>query len=298
MKKVISISLGSSARDAEGILRLGGETISLARRGTDGDVAKAAALLEAFDGNVDAIGLGGTDLYLVAGTHRYVFRESARLLSHVKRTPLVDGSGLKNTLERTLVRRLAAEGTVTFRNKKVLLVCAVDRFGMAESLTEAGADVTFGDVLYGLGLPLPLRSLAWLDRLARVVVPVITKLPIRWFYPTGKEQERQVVRYPEYFQESEIIAGDFLLIRRFMPPYLEGKVILTNTVTAADRERLREAGVRLLITTTPCLGGRSFGTNVLEAALVASVGADRSLTPARYEELIAAYGLEPSVEWL
>lgn len=118
MKKVISISLGSSARDAEGILRLGGETISLARRGTDGDVAKAAALLEAFDGNVDAIGLGGTDLYLVAGTHRYVFRESARLLSHVKRTPLVDGSGLKNTLERTLVRRLAAEGTVTFRNKR------------------------------------------------------------------------------------------------------------------------------------------------------------------------------------
>ena len=68
MKKVISISLGSSARDAEGILRLGGETISLARRGTDGDVAKVAALLEAFDGNVDAIGLGGTDLYLVAGT--------------------------------------------------------------------------------------------------------------------------------------------------------------------------------------------------------------------------------------
>ena len=83
-----------------------------------------------------------------------------------------------------------------------------------------------------------------------------------------------------------------------MPPYLEGNVILTNTATAADRERLREAGVRLLITTTPCLGGRSFGTNVLEAALVASVGADRSLTPARYEELIAAYGLEPSVEWL
>jgi hypothetical protein len=211
VKKVISISLGSSARDAEGTLQLGGETISLVRRGTDGDVARAAAMMEAYDGKVDAIGLGGTDLYLVAGTHRYVFRESARLLSHVKRTPVVDGSGLKNTLERTLVRRLNAEGTVPFRGKKVLLLCAVDRFGMAEALTEAGADVTFGDLLYGLGLPFPLHSLTWLDRLARFVVPVITKLPIRWLYPTGKEQERQVVRYPEYFRDNEVIAGDFFV---------------------------------------------------------------------------------------
>jgi hypothetical protein len=298
VKKVISISLGSSARDAEGTLQLGGETISLVRRGTDGEVARAAAMMEAYDGKVDAIGLGGTDLYLVAGTHRYVFRESARLLSHVKRTPVVDGSGLKNTLERTLVRRLNAEGTVPFRGKKVLLLCAVDRFGMAEALTEAGADVTFGDLLYGLGLPFPLHSLTWLDRLARFVVPVITKLPIRWLYPTGKEQERQVVRYPEYFRDNEVIAGDFLFIKRFMPPRLDGKIILTNTVTAADRKHLREAGVHLLITTTPCINGRSFGTNVLEAALVASVGAKQSLPAAQYEKLLAAYDLQPSVEVL
>ena len=297
-KRVISISLGSSERDAAGTLELGDTVIRLERRGTDGDMDKAAALLRAYNGKVDAIGLGGTDLYLVAGRHRYVFRESARLLENVKQTPVLDGSGLKNTLERSIVRRLAADGTVDFRGKKVLLTCAVDRFGMAEALCEAGADVTFGDILYGLGFPVPLHSLSLLDKLAALVVPVITKMPIRWFYPTGKEQTRRVVRYPEYFLRNDIIAGDFLFIKRFMPNRLDGKNILTITVTAKDRVMLREAGVRTLITTTPRVNGRSFGTNVMEAALVASVGARHSLEPAAHDELIRKYHLHASVETL
>ncbi|MBM6984986.1 MAG: quinate 5-dehydrogenase [Acidaminococcaceae bacterium] len=297
-KRVISISLGSSERDAEGFLELGDTVIRLERRGTDGDMEKAAALLQAYDGKVDAIGLGGTDLYLVAGSRRYVFRESARLLENVKQTPVLDGSGLKNTLERFIVRRLAADGTVDFRGRKVLLTCAVDRFGMAEALCEAGADITFGDILYGLGFNIPLHSLSTLDRLAALIVPVVTKLPIRWFYPTGKEQTRKVSRYPEYFLQSGIIAGDFLFIKRFMPDRLDGKVILTNTVTAADRAMLRKAGVRTLITTTPRVNGRSFGTNVMEAALVASVGARHSLEPGAYDELIRKYHLHASIETL
>lgn len=83
-----------------------------------------------------------------------------------------------------------------------------------------------------------------------------------------------------------------------MPNRLDGKTILTNTVTAKDRVMLREAGVRTLITTTPRVNGRSFGTNVMEAALVASVGARHSLEPAAYDELIRKYHLHASVETL
>ena len=136
VKKVVSISLGSSRRDAGGELRLGDTLVQLERRGTDGDLAKAAELLRFYDGKVDAIGLGGTDLYIVAGTRRYEFAQSRRLLNHVTKTPVVDGSGLKNTLERSLIRRLKQEYDLDLAAKKVLLVCAVDRFGMAEALEE------------------------------------------------------------------------------------------------------------------------------------------------------------------
>ncbi len=295
MKTVVSISLGSSVRDAKGILVLGDETVALERKGTDGDTRRAEELLCFFDGKADAIGLGGTDLYLFAGGRRYIFSESARLLKQVKHTPVLDGSGLKNTLERMAVQYLAENGIVDFRGKKVLLVCAVDRFGMAEALAEQQCRTVFGDIIYGLGCNIPIRSLSSLDRWASVLVPVITKLPIRWMYPTGKQQERHIERHPEYFKESDIIAGDFLFIRRFMPPRMDGKVVITNTVTADDRRNLQEAGVKTLVTTTPSLQGRSFGTNVLEAAIVAASGKKEALRPEEYEAFIRRCSIVPSV---
>ena len=155
-KHVVSISLGSSKRDAGAILELGGRKISIERRGTDGDFDRARQLLEQWDGKADAIGLGGTDLYVYAGKKRYTFRESAHLIANVKKTPVLDGSGLKNSLERKLIESLAAGSKVPIKGSKVLMVCGVDRFGMAEALLEAGAEVTFGDLIFGLNVNKPL----------------------------------------------------------------------------------------------------------------------------------------------
>lgn len=296
-KHVVSISLGSSARDASAILELGGQKISIERRGTDGDLDKARQLLERWDGKADAIGLGGTDLYVYAGKKRYTFRESAKLISNVRQTPVLDGSGLKNSLERKLIRSLAAGGEVAIKGSRVLLVCAVDRFGMAEALLEMGAQVTFGDLIFGLGINKPLRSLAALSWWASLLAPVVTKLPVSWFYPMGKEQDVRVVRHPEYFLENDIIAGDFHYIKKFMPAKLLGKTIITNTVTAADRRMLQQAGIKMLITTTPCIEGRSFGTNVMEAMLVALHGGSGPLSAEEYLRLLEHYHIESSVEY-
>lgn len=297
-KHIISISLGSSERDAKAVVKLGDVEALVERRGTDGDFAKARQLMEQYDGRADAIGLGGTDLYVYAGKQRYTFRESARLIANVRQTPVLDGSGLKNSLERRLIAKLAAEEVVDFRNKKVLLVCGVDRFGMAEALQEEGAQLTFGDLLFALNIDKPIRSLKALAWWAKLLAPVLTKLPVSWLYPMGKEQQVRTPKFPQYFLENDIIAGDFHFIRRFMPESLPGKIIITNTVTAADRKLLKEAGVKLLITTTPCLDGRSFGTNVMEALLVAVTGERKPLSPAEYIALLEQYKIESSVEFL
>lgn len=295
-KHIISISLGSSQRDAQAVVKLGDVEVLVERRGTDGDFAKARQLMEQYDGKVDAIGLGGTDLFVYAGRERYTFRESARLVANVKHTPVLDGSGLKNSLERRLIHKLASNGCMDFQNKKVLLVCGVDRFGMAEALQEAGAKLTFGDLLFGLGIDKPIYSLGALASWAKVLAPVVTKLPVSWLYPMGKDQHKRTPKFPKYFLENDIIAGDFHFIRKFMPESLPGKIIITNTVTVADRKLLREAGVSILITTTPCLEGRSFGTNVMEAFLVAVKGAQAPLSATEYIDLLEEYQIESSFE--
>src|SRR5439155_7222130 len=156
MKRIVSVSLGSSSGDMRVETEFFGEPFRIEREGTDGDLRRAIARIAELDGQVDAIGLGGIDLYLVAGERRYVVREAAQMAAAARRTPVVDGSGLKHTLERETIRWLQREGVIDFRGRRVLMVAGVDRFGMAEALAEAGADLLFGDLVYGLGINLPV----------------------------------------------------------------------------------------------------------------------------------------------
>jgi hypothetical protein len=299
MKRVVSISLGSSQRNHKTTAEFGGQTFDIERIGTDGNKQKAIELIRKLDGKVDAFGMGGTDLYIYAGNKRYIFRESAQIAAAARKTPIVDGSGLKNTLERRVIRYLENKQGILFKDKPVLVVCAVDRFGMAEALVEAGSKAVFGDLLFGLGLPIPIRSLKGLQCLARMVAPVITQLPISLFYPTGARQDEVTPRFGRYFSEADIIAGDFHFIRRFMPENLEGKLIITNTVTQGDEKLLKDRGVATLVTTTPEMGGRSLGTNVLEGVLVALAGKrPEQLTVADYGGMLDEIGIEPRMKRL
>ncbi len=297
MKRVVSVSLGSSSRDHRAQVELLGEEFDIARVGTDGSIDKAIAKLKALDGTVDAIGLGGIDVYLYAGSDRYAVRDGLRLLEAAKITPVVDGSGLKNTLERQAVAYLQAELGIVLRGKRVLMVSALDRFGMAQALVEAGADVIFGDFIFALDLDRPVRGLEEFEEMARRYLPDACKLPFQFFYPTGKKQDRAPqAKYPEYYDDADIIAGDYHFMRQFMPPRLDGKTVLTNTVTADDIAFLRDHGIAQLITTTPDFGGRSFGTNVVEAALVAMLGKRWSdVTEDDYTGLLRRLDLKPRV---
>lgn len=299
MKRVVSVSLGSSSRDHKVRTTFLGEEVEIERVGTNGNRKQLIEIIRELDGSVDAFGMGGIDRYIFVNNNRYTFREAETIARAASQTPILDGSGLKNTLERYVIKKLADNPHVQLRGKKVLLVSGVDRFGMAEALVEEECAVVFGDLIFGLGIPVPIRSLAGLERVAKLVAPMITKLPIRFLYPTGEKQEQIKSKFTKFYQEADVIAGDFHFIRRYLPDELWGKTVVTNTVTVMDKLLLKERGVRLLITTTPHLEGRSFGTNVMEALLVA-LTKDRktALSESDYHDLIQQLGFEPYIEWL
>jgi len=272
-----------------------GQDFLIERIGTDGDMAKMLTLIRENDGSADAFGLGGMDLYLQAVDRRYSIRDALKIAAAAKLSPMVDGSGLKNTLERLVVQHLQQETDLLKGKKKALIVSALDRFGLAQSLEEAGCEMVYGDLAFVLGLPIRLRSLQTLAALARLVVPILRLLPFKMLYPTGKKQEVRKPRYPSFFLEADFIAGDFHFIRRYMPDKLPGKVIITNTVTEDDIVLLRDQCVKTLITTTPEIKGRSFGTNVMEALLVAYKGSKSELKHEEYLSLLKELEFKPRI---
>lgn len=298
MKRAVSISLGSSKRDKAVEVELLGEHVSIERIGADGDMEKAAALYRDLDGKVDAFGVGGADLGLMVDGKWYPLHTVQPMVRFVKQTPLVDGTGLKNTLEKHVAPFMDARIGADLQPKRVMMTGGADRWGMSQSFINAGYETLFCDLMFGLGIPIPLRSAAAVKRLAALVMPIVGRLPFDWVYPTGEKQEKRTPKYGQWYAWATIIAGDCHYIKRFMPDRLDGKTICTNTTTPADVDIFRAAGVRHLVTTTPIMDGRSFGTNMVEAALIAASGKGRVLTQPELEDLIDKLGFEPSLQTL
>jgi hypothetical protein len=299
MKRAVSISIGSSRRDKAVTVNLLGEDVSIERIGTDGDMEAAALKYKELDGKVDAFGVGGADLGLMVDDKWYRLYSVEKLVRYIKQTPVVDGTGLKNSLENRAAPFVEARlGDYILHNggRKVFVMTGADRWGMTKGFLDAGYDCTFGDFMFSLGIPLPIHTARQLKSLARIVMPIAGRLPFEWVYPIGEKQEERKPKYPQWFEWGTVIAGDCHYIKRYMPDNMKGKVVVTNTTTPQDVELFRQVGVRYLVTTTPVLDGRSFGTNMMEAALVAISGKGRSLTHDEYEELLGKLGFEPSLQ--
>ena len=272
MKRAVSVSIGSSKRNKTVDVDLLGQTVCIERIGTDGDIEKAAQMLGKLDGTVDALGVGGADLGLMVDQTWYPLHSIKPMVRLVHKTPLVDGTGLKITLERRVGSIITSRLNPILPQKRVLVVAGVDRWGLSQAFLKSGYECVFGDFMFALNLPFPIRKEKTLKLIASAIIPIIGRLPFHWVYPVGEAQEKHTPRWQQYFDWATVIAGDCHYIRRYMPDRMEGKVIVTNTTTPEDVEQFRKAGVIYLITTTPVLDGRSFGTNMMEAAIVASTG--------------------------
>lgn len=272
MKHVVSVSLGTSKRDKRSEVEILGEKFLLERIGVDGDLRRYAQMFKDLDGKVDALGVGGADVNVVIEDRKYTFRQIAKLIAGATQTPVVDGGGLKHTLERETIRTLQRERTVDFKKETTLLVSAVDRFGMAQALVEQGGRVIFGDLLFGIGLNMPVYRYEDVKRIGAIALPMITRLPFKWVYPTGDKQLERTPKFPKVFEQATLVCGDWHYIRRYAPDKMPGKTVLTQTLRKADLDLLREWEVGRAITTTPVIGGETFATNVMEGVVVALLG--------------------------
>lgn len=304
MKRIVSISVGSSARDHTTRHTFLGQECEISRQGTNGDFKKAIQLYQELDGKVDAFGAGGVEFFLQVEDKRYYFRDVKRIRDAVKISKMGDGNGVKGLLEKRafeyLEKYLNEKEGRSLKGMPALKTTVVERYSMGKAMVDAGLDVTFGDFMFALGLPLAIRKLSTARLVAATLLPVVTQVPFSWLYPLGSEQDKPPQpKWTKYYQRSQVIAGDFLQIRQYMPDDLTGKIIVTNTTTQKNVEELKKRNLHILVTVTPRLEGRSFGTNVMEATLLALMDKPQSkVTQADFMELINRIPLEPNIELL
>ena len=266
---------------------------------------KANALYRELDGKVDAFGVGGALLGIMMEDKWSTMHSVMPLIEGVSKTPVVDGTGLKMTLEKKITGTINNELGGYVKEKRAFVAVALDRWGSARAFLDDGYDVVFGDLMFAMGLSIPIRSEKQIRSLGNTLLPIMSRLPFEWVYPTGEKQNEREPKYQKYFEWATVVAGDCHYLWKYMPEKLPGRVVVTNTTTQTDQDFFKHAGIKYLITTTPILDGRSFGTNMMEAAIVAALGRKEPVdyaNPGDYfeimEKAIADIPLKPQVKEL
>lgn len=297
MKKIVSISLGKAEHDYEFTGTFLGKKYEVKRVGCNGDINLVKKRVREYDGQVDAIGLGGISAYFKIGNTVHIHQEAQSVLRQAKKTPVADGRGLKSILQAWTVRSINQRMKDIFSYENVMFMSGIAQYEMATVMQEYTNNFSFCDPLIHFNTPYLLESVDALEYYAAGAMPVLTRLPYSWFYPKGwNGDEWKPLLMGKPFEKAELIVGDYSYIRHYTPSMLPNKIVMTDSVDEAGIALLRKRGVRTIINTVPDFFKQRVDINVLHAIFAAHVEKKpQDITENDYLELIDRSGMEPQV---
>lgn len=178
-----------------------------------------------------------------------------------------DGSGMRATLERCLVKAAADQLQAQVSGKNILLLSGLNRYGSAEVLSGYSRHLLFGDLLYGCRLGVPIRSFGALVRTAPQLARTVSHMPAQWYWPEARRSRPIMPRFTGYFRWADVIVGGISYFERYAPADLSGKVIFTNIYCQDNVDMFAERDARTIVSLTPNVEGKRVPLPVLEAAL-------------------------------
>ena len=270
MKKIITVTLGSSKQDFEFKTEFLGQQFHVKRMGADMDTGKAWELMRRQQNNADAIGLGEISDHYQVGLRTIVNNETQRLMNVVTRVPVTTGAHLRRLLQVRAVRYVQKELGQYFNNNLVLFLSGMRNFDMAVALSDYTKNLSFADATFLTGAPAMLGSLEQLELFAKGSE----------FILSGRGGEMlesaltdfKIKRVASAVAKSHVIVGTFAEIKSVARSgNLDGKTLITSAVDDERMEFFKKHKVNLVVDVSPKLFDKVVGINTIEAMILATI---------------------------
>jgi predicted amino acid dehydrogenase len=295
MKTVIGISLGSRRQDFEFKTTLLGQRLHVRRLGADGSLARAAALLDEWDGRADAIGLGIVRDSDQFGNNSRDDHRAARLQRRAAVTPLADGARLADIFLEWAVRHAQAKLGHYFDNAKVLFFSGLGYQKLASAMSEYTPNLQFADPLLHLGVPLPLGSVEALATYAGGAQAVADWLPRGWL-PGPRLASWTQFMLRRALKDATVVVAPVHELDAFGAEELAGKTLVTTTVNDDRLAAFKDKGVHMVLDAAPLIAGHGVDPALVDAMIIAASGkAAAELLDDDYLDILAGEGLEPRI---
>lgn len=301
MKKILVIDLSTRDEIATGTIL--GQQLEVHLVGSGGDPERAIELIMTYDGKVDAIGLDGMPSYLQLAGVRKFFQTSEPLFKIETRTPIVDGSGIRNALESWSVILADRAQPGIFSHKRVLMVPGLNHDNLVKALSRYTSEIRYADpVIYfalpdfpGVGIPQIAKQIA------SPILDQLSGAPFRRVSP--QPGQPGVERAQKPFLWADILAGDLGAILRYAPTTLKKTTVVCEWASREAVAELRRRGVSILVNLIPTIEGDGGidqrSSAMVEAALVAlRRDQNQPLTENTYLDLVSDLVWQPSIQYL
>ena len=293
MKKVTTVSLGSSKQDFSFETDFLGHRFQVRRLGADDDIGRAWELMRRQQSEVDAIGLGEVGDHYHVGQDTRINKETQRLLKVVTRVPATTGAKLRRLLQVRAVRQVHNRLGQYFKNNLVLFLSGMRNYDMAVAMADYTPNLKFADALAQTGAPAMLSSLTQLELYARGSDLALSGRPGEMLEAALAGFKRS--RIGAEVARSHVIVGTFHELKEVgNPKNLAGKTVITSAV---DDERLaffKRCHVNLVVDVSPQLFERVVGTNVIEAMILAALGKPaEAVSEEDFGEIIDELDIQP-----
>ena len=273
MKRIASISLGPLSLDCNFSANFLGHDFEVVRIGTDNDFKAAEKLIAEWRGKADAIGLGLVHDHYWVGTHYFHQRDTAKLEKLAGDTLVSTGARLRRIVQEWSLRSAQHELGNFFNNAKVLFLSGTTDYRLASVMAEFTQNLTFADPVLQFGAPGLLHSLSALERYAAGSHPVLRFDPDGGLLPSlapAKLLNKFLLK--KAVRDADVIVASYHQLERYGPGELDGKVVLTSTISPDRQEALKERGVRVVIDCSIQPFEQIVGLNLVEAMILAALG--------------------------
>ncbi|GAB4530183.1 MAG: serine carboxypeptidase [Anaerolineales bacterium] len=302
MKKILVIHLGNSEEE-QTVANILGQDVQVVRIGAGGDIERVRAMLHSWDGKVDAIGLDGYPRELNLAGYRMTHALHASLFTEGISTPLVDGSGVRNSLESWSLILAERAQPGLFSKKRVLMVPGMNHQNLVRGMRNYTEEIRYADPVIYFALPdFPLFTSPNLA--ARIALPTLEQLkdaPPRRIAPQAGTPGTPRTEKP--FLWADVLAGDIGAIRRYAPAKLKRKIVVVEWASAEDLADLKQRGASIVVNLIPKLDGDGDmdhrSAAMIEALLVAlRPNPEQPLTENTYLDMVAELAWQPVLHFL
>jgi predicted amino acid dehydrogenase len=270
MKKVVTVTLGSSKQDFSFETEFLGQRFQVKRLGADNDTTKAWELMRRHQATADAIGLGEIGDHYNVGQSTLINKETRRLLNVVTRVPSTTGATLRRLLQVRAVRHVQQQLGSYFNNNLVLFLNGMRNYDMAVALSDYTPNLSFADALLTTGAPALLGSLTQLELFAKGRDLVLSGKPSEILESSLNAFKN--ARLSSAVAKSHVVVGTFAELKAVgNAKNLAGKTLITSAVDEDRLEFFKQCKVNLVIDVSPKLFDRVVGVNVIEAMMLAAL---------------------------